>query len=255
MEANNYKYYVYGYFSKKGLHAYVGKGQTDRVTQHIQENDSGKKVEWLRNNEYSFRLLGRFKTEEDATNAETMLIETCWKYPQICIPEGLLNIKRGHGGKHYFKKFDRLEDELNTGINIDLWELKKELRNTDRKIVVLNVRKSTKLDPYGDKDWIDYCSGYKNKPYKTMANEILVRCKGKIVAHYKDITWTSDGEGGHIPKGNKIMSSIFNGGVLTGTASKSQASVIHLYTYNYESNRLFNKRLKKENVKSEKQIR
>ena len=196
------------------MHAYVGKGQTDRVTQHIQENDTGKKVDWLRNNEYSFRLLGRFKTEEDATNAETMLIETCWKYPQICIPEGLLNIKRGHGGKHYFKKFDRLEDELNTGINIDLWELKKELRNSDRKIVVLNVRKSTKLDPYGDKDWIDYCGGYKNKP-----------------ADYEIAT----------------HGSIFNGGILTGTASKSQASVIHLYTYNYESNRLFNKRLKEEN--------
>ena len=129
----NYKYYVYGYFNKKDLYAYVGVGQKDRVTNHINENDLSKKGEWLKKNEFKFRLLGRFKTEEDATNAETMLIETCWKYPQICIPEGFLNIKRGHGGKHYFKKFDRLEDELNTGINIDLWELKKKFRNTKIK--------------------------------------------------------------------------------------------------------------------------
>ena len=106
--------------------------------------------------------------------------------------------------------------------------------------------KSTELDPFGDKDWIQYCDGYRNKPYKTMANEILVRCKGKIVAHYKDVKWTTDGNGGHIPKGNKVMSSIYNGGILTGTASKSQASVIYLYTYNYESNRKFNKRLEEE---------
>ena len=76
----SYKYYVYGYFNKQDLHAYIGKGQTDRVTQHIQLDDTSKKVEWLRNNEYSFRLLGRFKTEEDATNAETMLIGSILRF-------------------------------------------------------------------------------------------------------------------------------------------------------------------------------
>ena len=122
----SYKYYVYGYFNKKDLYAYVGVGQKDRVTNHINENDLSKKGEWLKKNEFKFRLLGRFKSREDAENAETMMIENCWKFPQICIPEGLLNIKRGHGGKDFFVKFDRLEEELSTGINIDLLELKKD---------------------------------------------------------------------------------------------------------------------------------
>ena len=120
----NYKYYVYGYFNKADLYAYVGVGQKDRVTSHISENDLSRKGEWLKKNEFKFRLLGRFKTREDAENAETMMIENCWKFPDVCIPEGLLNIKRGSGGKDFFVKFDRLEEELNTGMDIDLLDLK-----------------------------------------------------------------------------------------------------------------------------------
>ena len=81
----SYKYYVYGYFNKKDLYAYIGVGQKDRVTSHIKENDLSKKGEWLKTIEFKFRLLGRFKSREDAENAETMMIENCWKFPEICI--------------------------------------------------------------------------------------------------------------------------------------------------------------------------
>lgn len=242
----NYKYYVYGYFNKKDLYAYIGVGKKDRVTQHIKENDSSKKVEWLRNNKYSFRLLGRFKSREDAENAETMMIENCRKFRGICIPEGLLNIKRGHGAKNFMKKFSRLEEELVTGINIDLLELKKEFIKNNRKVVVLNVRQSTSEDPYGDIDWIDYAKGYAGKEYKTMATEILIRCKCKIVAHYENVTWKDDNKNGHIPTGKKVMSSIYNGAVLSGVARNSQQSCIYLYIPTKAHKRYFRKQLKKQ---------
>ena len=242
----SYKYYVYGYFNRKDLYAYIGVGQNDRVTSHIKENDASRKAEWLKKNEFKFRLLGRFKSREDAENAETMMIENCWKFPEICIPSGLLNIKRGHGGKDFFVKFDRLEEELNTGIDIDLLELKKEFIKNNRKVVVLNVRQSTSDDPYGDIDWIDYAKGYSRKEWKVLATEILIRCKGKIMAHYENVTWKTDGRGGHIPSGNKVMSSIYNGAVLSGNARNSQASCIYLYTPTRNHERYFEKQLEKQ---------
>jgi len=238
------KYYVYAYFDKNWRFAYIGVGQKDRVVQHINEKDGSRKVEWLKSNEHYYRLLKTFATREDAENGETLAIEMARLMPEKCIPAGLLNAQRGRDHHEFGKKFERLEDELNTGIDIDLFELKKDFVKANRKVVVLNVVRSTREDPFGDDDWIRYCKGFKNKDNKILANEIFVRSKGKIVAHYENITWKEDGEGGHIPSGNRKMSSIYNGAVLTGTARRSQQSVIYLYTYNYESTRKFNKRIK-----------
>jgi len=245
----NNKYYVYAYFDKLWRFAYIGVGKKDRVVQHISEHDSSRKIEWLKKNEYKFRLLKTFATREDAENAETLAIEMAMLMPEKCIPGGLLNEKRGIDFHEFGKKFERLEDELNTGIDIDLHKVKEDFIKENRKAVVLNVIQSTGNDPFGDNDWISYCKGYKRYQYKTLANEILVRCKGKIVAHYENVTWEDDGEGGHIPSGTRKLSSIYNGAVLTGKARRSQQSVIYLYLPDYNHRYLWNKKLKKERLK------
>ena len=57
---------------------------------------------------------------------------------------------------------------------------------------------------------------------------------------------TSDGKGGHVPKGKKVMSSIYNGAVLSGNARNSQASCIYLYTPEKRHERYFQKQLQEQ---------